>query len=174
MDAITSLREGFGFTHMVVEGTMEGVTDEQAHWQPSGLAHSISSTYAHLVLGEDNVVHGMIQGTAPLSATTWDGKTGISEMPPARSEAEGNWDKWATSVRIDIAALREYAKAVYAATDAYLSSLTPEDLDRQIQAFGPDKQSINWMLMLVASHASNHIGEISAIKGIQGLRGYPF
>ena len=174
MDAITSLKENFGYTHMVVEGTMEGVTDEKAHWLPSGTAHSIAATYAHLVLGEDAVIHGMIQGTAPLAATTWAGKTGVSEMPPNGSEGEGDWSSWASSVRVDIPALREYAKAVYAATDAYLGSLKPEDLDRKMKAYGPDEQSLNMMFHLVAGHGNNHVGEISAIKGIQGLKGYQF
>src|SRR5713101_2962239 len=102
---------------MVVEGTIEGVTDEQLHWMPAGTAHNIASTYAHLVLSEDMVVNGMIAGKPPLAATTWAGKIGLSEMPPQGSEGPTDWSAWAKTVKVDLPKLREYAKAVYASTD---------------------------------------------------------
>ncbi len=174
MDAITSIKENFGWSHGMVEGTIEGLTSEQLHWLPAGTAHSIASTYAHMILGEDMLLNGMIAGKPPLAATTWAGKTGVSEMPPQGSEeGPGDWAEWAKKVSVDLPALAEYAKAVYANTDAYLNSLKPEELDDQIDGF-MGKTSRNMMLQITAGHGNNHIGEISAIKGIQGLKGYPF
>jgi len=64
---------------------------------------------------------------------------------------------------------------VHAATDAYVASLTADDLDRKIDPpmFGPDS-TVASILNLVAGHPLMHAGEISAIKGMRGLTGYGF
>ena len=172
MDAIASLREGLGAAHWLVEGTMEGITSDQAHKQPGGNAHCIAALYAHLVSGEDMILNGMIQGKAPLAATSHAGKTGISQPPPMEG---GDWAQWGKDVRVDIPALRQYAQAVYAVSDAYIAGLKPEDLDQKLNHF-PDlgPQTLNWYLQIIIGHAHDHIGEVSALKGIQGLKGYPF
>ena len=171
MDAIASLRETLASAHWLVEETMEGVTGEQAGWQPPGCAHPIGALYAHIVLREDGVLHELLQGKPPLAATEWAGKTGVSETPPIA----GDWTVWGRKVQIDLPRLRQYAQAVYGATDAYMAGLEPEDLGRQIDAFpGMGAQTLNWMLGQVAIHVSSHIGEVSTIKGLQGLKGYPF
>jgi hypothetical protein len=58
------------------------VTPVEAHWSPPGKAHPLGANYAHVVIGEDGVVNGMLKGEAPLFAATWAGKTGVSELPP--------------------------------------------------------------------------------------------
>jgi hypothetical protein len=35
-------------------------------------------------------------------------------------------------------------------------------------------KSVGWVLQFVGMHMSSHAGEISAIKGMQGLKGLPF
>ena len=174
MDAIASLREGIGVSHWTLEQCLEGVTPEQAHWQPQGLAHSVAASYAHLALSEDGIVHGMLQGKAPLSATAW-AKTGISVPPPDPTKLEADWGQWAKTVKVDLPALRQYAQDVYAATDAYLASLKPEDLDRKIEAMAMGQQSLNYVIStILVAHPHEHAGEIAAVKGLQGLKGYPF
>ncbi|MBM2826357.1 MAG: DinB family protein [Dehalococcoidia bacterium] len=174
MDAIASLREGLGSARWLMEGTMEGLTSDQLHWQPSGTAHSVAAGYAHLVLSEDFLINTMVQGKPPLAATSHAGKTGLSEMPPQDPGAD--WLGWAKKVKMDYSAFRQYAQAVNANTEAYLSGLKPEGLDRQIDfsAMGLGSQSVNWVLQTtIIGHITGHCGEIAATKGIQGLKGYP-
>ena len=61
---------------------MTDVTPEQAHWIPPGVALPIGASYAHVVVGQDSVINGMLKGGAPLFASSWAGKTGLSELPP--------------------------------------------------------------------------------------------
>jgi hypothetical protein len=61
---------------------------------------------------------------------------------------------------------------VWAATDAYLSSLTPADLDRKVK-LGARELTVAEMLLLAASQALSHTGEIAALKGVQGAKGLP-
>ena len=176
MNTIAALREQLGIAHWALEATMDGVTPEQFRWQPPGTANSIADNYLHLVVGEDGVVQGLLQGKAPLSASTWTGKTGLS-IPPPGAHGSPDWAGWVREVEIDLPALREYAQAVYAATDQYVAGLTEADLDRKIDlsAFGFEMQSLNWVLFtFVIAHAADHMGEIAVLKGIQGLKGLPF
>ena len=132
--------------------------------------------YAHAVVAEDGVINGMLKGSAPLFASTWAGKTGLSEPMPMPGPDWEKYGEWAQSVRLDLPALKEYAQAVYANTDQYLASLTAGDLDRSIDlsAMGLGTQTVGWVIgRLIIGHADNLTGECSALKGLQGLRGYP-
>ncbi|MEX1253724.1 MAG: DinB family protein [Dehalococcoidia bacterium] len=175
MDTIALLRSGFQGAHGILEATMNDVTPDQAHWTPPGIANPLGATYAHVVLGEDALLHGMVMGSPPLSATTWAGKTGLSEMPPARGT--GDYGKWTRSVQVDLPALRELAKAVYAETDGWLGSLGEEGLEKplDLSRFGMGEQTVGYFVGgIVLQHVNNHCGEISCLKGIQGAKGYPF
>jgi len=135
-----------------------------------GTALSIAANYAHLVLSEDRHITRAFEGKTPMASAEWAGKTGISELPPAGTGADRS--RWARDVRVDIPALRQYAQAVYVATDNYVANLSPHDLDREIERGSMGKRSLNWWLTLLVVHAANHTGEISTVKGIQGQRGY--
>jgi hypothetical protein len=178
MDSISLLRQQFGMAHNVLESTMEGVTNEQAAWQPAGKAQSVAASYAHVVLSEDMLVNGLFSGQTSMFATDWAGKTGASElMPMPGADWDTTYGAWTRNVKVDLAAMRRYANAVYARTDEYLASLTPADLDRSLDlsGLGMGQMSLGGALsMLALGHVNNLAGEISAIKGTQGLKGYPF
>ena len=94
MDAIASIKEQLSFGRFILKGTTEVTTQDQAHWMPAGNAHSIAATYAHLILSEDGLINGMLQGKQPLAATSWAGKTGVDSMPPQGSEGIADWSEW--------------------------------------------------------------------------------
>lgn len=171
MNAISALREDIKWANELLEMVMADVTPEQAHWQPPGIANPLGAIYAHAVFDEDAVINGMLQDGAPLFASTWSGKTGV-DNPQMQLDLE-----WARGLIVDLAAMRQYAQAVYAAADAYVASLTEDDLDREIDlsGFGLGQRSLGWVLVaLVASHVNNMAGEASCLKGLQGAKGYPF
>jgi hypothetical protein len=96
---------------------------------------------------------------------------GLSEPRPPRGQP---WEDWARRVRIDMPKLREYAKAVFAATDAYVDSLSEGDLEKEIQFNERKIRLAGFFLGVMCTHCANHTGEISTLKGLQGLKGYPF
>ena len=168
--AISLLRFQFQFAHQWLEDTLKGVTVELAQWQPAGKPHPIGAEYVHVVTTEDFLVNGMLMGTSPLMATAYAGKAGFSEPPPS-----GNRDDWAKSVKVDLHALNTYAQAVYAATDSYLASLTDPALAKMIDltSLGFGTQPISFVLNLLLLNVYSHSGEISCLKGLNGLQGYP-
>jgi hypothetical protein len=82
MDAVTLLRAQLEAAHALSGQVVSGLTPDQIHWQPAGLAHPIGATYAHVVLNEDWVVHTFLKGGAPLYETAWVGRTGFSSSQP--------------------------------------------------------------------------------------------
>ena len=125
MEAISLFRQQVKEARDLLEATMNDVTTEQAHWLPPGRAMPIGAHYTHIVMSQDMGLHGLLKGSPPLAATAWAGKTGASELPSPMGPGE-SWDQWARRLQIDLPALRQYALAVYAASDEYLASLTDD------------------------------------------------
>jgi hypothetical protein len=175
MELGSFIRGEFENAHNILNMTMKDVTSEQAHWSPPGKATPVGAQLAHIVTSEDMMVNGFVKGAPPLFATTFAGKTGMSAPPPGPDA--GGWEEWANSVEIDLDALREYGKAVFANTDEYVGSLDEAGLGRELDlsGFQLGQQSVGWFLSnILAWHVNAHCGEISCLKGLQGAQGYPF
>jgi hypothetical protein len=101
-----------------------------------------------------------------------EGKTGLSELPP-----RGDWSAWAKTLQVDLPALRAYQRAVFANTETIIEGLSDDDLNRVVDmtagGFGQVPMPL-FLLMFAGGHANMHAGETSALKGMQGLQGYPF
>ena len=64
-----------------------------------------------------------------------------------------------------------------ASINDYLDTVSEADLDRvlDLTAYELGHRTVSWVLnALVAGHLNNMAGELSTLKGVQGLRGYPF
>jgi hypothetical protein len=158
--------------HELLESTVGELTPEQLRFAPPGRALPVGAAYAHVIFSEDILVQHA-KGEKPLFERGV--QTGASEPHPnfmAEGADWGQYPGWTQRVRFDLGQLRAYAQQVYANTDAYIASLTEEDLDR------PDnflQQTVaHFIARALIAHADNLTGEISAVKGVQGLQGYPF
>ena len=173
MNAIELYRHLLHRSHEFLEGTVAGVTTEQSTWDPPGNAFSIAANYVHVVGSEDLAVQRLLQGKELLATTSWAGKTGVSELPPLGPG--GDLKAWSRKAKADLPALQRYGQAVYAATDDYLASLTPDALDRPVDlsGVGLGQQTVLFLLTALVANTSMHCGEISCLKGLQGLKGYP-
>ena len=77
---------------------------------------------------------------------------------------------WAVTLDIDL--FRQYAAAVYEATNEYLETVSDPELDRVVDAgFAPPMPVRSFIANLLAWHVATHQGEISALKGVQGFNG---
>ena len=144
---------------------------------PPGVANPLGATYAHVVCSEDMAVQGMLRQRPPLFASSWAGRTGLSEPMPTPGPEWANYPAWTRRVKIDLPALREYAQAVAAETDAWIAGLTEADLDRPVDLSGAGlgRHTVATAIaLLIANHLGTETGEIAVLKGLQGARGYPF
>jgi hypothetical protein len=160
-------REMAGVRHMV-DMTMKDITPELFNWAPPGTANTISAIFIHLMKTEDDFIHKIIQGKPSIwESSGWSEKTGV-QNPPSIGE---DWSGFKHR-KIAIQPLLDYEVAVWAATDAYLATLTAGELDRKVK-FARGERTVAEMLLLSASQSLSHTGEIAALKGIQGVKGLP-
>ena len=174
MNCVQLLRDQMKWAHEVMEGTMADVTEEVAHFVKTGKALPVGAAYAHAVMSEDVIVATMLANKKPLCTTGVE--TGLSEPMPGMDQWEKH-DQWARTVKVDLAKFKEYAAKVYVATDEYLVGLTDAGLEKEIDltGMGMGKQNVAYVISnFLVLHAGNLAGEVSAAKGFQGLKGYPF
>lgn len=77
----------------------------------------------------------------------------------------------------DVDALREYERAVFSANEEYLNQLDPGELERvfDMSMIGlPQVPARAWWSTFIIGHLNDIMGEISALKGCPGYKGYPF
>lgn len=170
--AVKVYRDIFDTVHSWMIGTTEDLSVATASWQPAGKCVPAGAHFAHHVIGEDFFVNVLLQEKPVLAVTDFAGKTGFDKPYPT----DWQWAEWARTVTLDLDQLRAYATGVFANTDAYLATLTDSDLDREIDLseMGWGVKTVSGLLDMIAIDGGAHSGEISAIKGLQGLKGYPF
>lgn len=170
MNATALLREQIQQAHGFLNATLEGITNEQAHWAPPGTANPIAATFVHAIASEDLAINMVLKGGAPLYAGLGEDETGVSEIQPLSTF------EWARRVRVNMPVLHQYARSVHAATEAYLAIVADDDLTRQLDltSFGLGYMTVGALLSrMVLGHIDNMCGEISVLKGLQGAKGYP-
>jgi hypothetical protein len=164
-----SLNNAFGILGQVTADLKQ----EQADWLPPGIANPIGATYWHAVSSADSVLHEWCQGQEPLSISArWQERALAVAVP--KPERGGDWLAYMQAIRVDLPALHEYAQSVCQAAQSWLATLTPADLERQIQTPIGDLSLGQMLETFVVWHINAHCGEIAALKGCLGARGYPF
>ncbi len=80
-------------------------------------------------------------------------------------------DAW----KLNLAGFDAYRREAAQRSEAAFEAIKPEDLDREIEwARGPSRSLSTTMQVIFINHGMGHCGEISTIKGMQGLKGLPF
>ncbi|MCP4535854.1 MAG: DinB family protein [Chloroflexi bacterium] len=157
MNTVELLQYSLGFAFDVLDQVTADLTQEQADWAPPGVASSIGSIYSHLVTHLDFFVREICLGQRFEL---------FAEPPPPEIMMQ--------DVQVDMSALYERAKKVRAVTEDWLASLSPAVLDVKVETpIGP--LNVGQMVeAYIIWHINVHCGEISALKGCQGAKGYPF
>ena len=174
MNAIDILREQLQEAQGLLEGTIEGVSNEQASWKPGGTANPIGATYAHAVLSVDMAFNMLLRESPMLATTDRASQTGLTELPPGGG-SPGAWGEWGRTVEVDLTVLRDYAHAVFADAYRYLEGLPANAAERPVDlsAVGFGKKTLGWVVSTTIMNVNLHCGEVACLKGLQGLSGYP-
>lgn len=170
MDTIQAVKTAFAGAQRWYTGTVAGLTPEEANEVPPGVTHPIGELMAHVLHSIDGLVNMVCRGQQSIwERDGWGARLGVPMMMTHDSAA-------ARAFRVDPAQLEGYAATVFTELQAYLDTLTPADLDGEVD-FGPGlgKMSLGgFLLNPLLGNTFAHTGEISALKGLRGERGYPF
>ena len=167
MELLEYLRTSVKAVDEMVETAMQDLTDEVVNFEPGGTSNTIAQLLAHMVSGQDAVINERIGGGRSLHESGWAEKTGIPLDRPQIWQR----DAW----KLNLAGFDAYRKEVAQRSEAAFEAIKPEDLDREIEwARGPSRSLSTTMQVIFINHGMGHCGEISAIKGMQGLEGLPF
>jgi hypothetical protein len=198
MNKVELIHYSLGFAFEVLDGLVSDLTQEQADWLPPGNANPIGALYWHIVAYVDQYAHewcmapfkpitiekwfearsagrelGM--GQPPLRHRAgWQEKAVIA-MPPA-NPSDPYWEVRATreGLKIDLPVLHDYAQTTAKTLLTWVAGLTSEDLERTISTPIGDLTQGQVLESFIIGHINNHNGEISTLKGCQGLKGYPW
>ena len=166
----TFLQTAFRSHHGQIDGAVKELTPEQLAWVPPGsTANSIGFTLWHIVRTEDNIVQFILQDRKP---TVWiEGgyfeRFGLDKV----SQGTGMAVEDAHALRLPpIDQWMEYQRAVWQATDAYVSSLDDAALDqvRKVVPFG-EISTAQALSQVCLTHHSAHFGEINLLRVLGGI-----
>jgi len=173
MNTVELTQYALGNAFDILAQVVADLTQEQADWIPSGCANPIGASYWHAVSGADEVMCRWVLGQEPLHQREgWQTKA-LAVSVPEPENPEG-YLAWMQTIRVNLPALHEYARATAAALHGWLGSLTPEDLDRTISTPIGEHNLAQVVETFITWHINAHCGEISALKGCLGAQGYPF
>lgn len=149
---------------------IDGLDNSVLHTQPGGRANSISATIGHVFTATDTVLNVILKNSPPLFQTM---NTGLSEPPPSGEEFF-HWHAWGARIQLDLPTALPYGKAVFADVAAYLGTLDDSDLDQVIATPIGEHERFVMVHGAILNNIITHTGEISTLKGLQGIQGYAF
>ena len=164
------LRQALRNQHNALDQAVRELTPEQLHWVPPNTnANHIGFTLWHYVRTEDNVVQFILQDRKP---TLWiEGgyveRFGLDRIAQGTGMSVGD----AHALRLPpIDQWMEYQQAVWQATDAYLSSIDDEALERMVNVKPlPEMPARQALTNICLTHGHAHFGEICVLRVLQGL-----
>jgi hypothetical protein len=164
------LRESFlialNDAHRMGDIALQELTPEVAHFDAGGTTNTIAQLMAHMTMGEDGAFNRVLKGTTRRIETDgWAEKAGI----PLERGAVWNKD-W----QLNIEAFAQYRDLVKQDATSYLESIDIADLEKEVEWFNGPRPAHNLVQIIVVNHMLGHSGEVSTLKGIQGLKGLPF
>lgn len=166
MELLEHLQTSVRTVNEMVDNAMQELTDEVVNFEPGGTSNTIAQLLAHMVSGQDVLINERLGGGRSLHETGWAEKTGIPMERPLIWQR----DAW----KLDLTGFDSYRKEIAQAAEKALSAMAPADLDREIEwVRGPSRSVAMMMQVIFINHGLGHCGEISAIKGMQGLKGLP-
>ena len=144
---------------------LDGLTQQEISWRPASGCNSIGLILFHMARSEDSFIQGMLQ-QKPLmwDSEKWYEKLGV---PQEEEGAHYTVDKVNAFKVPELSKIMEYYDAVRAKTKEKLRSMSVEELGEKITLPNFGEMPKAALFSFLISHTSQHIGEISYLRGVQ-------
>jgi hypothetical protein len=145
--------------------TLDSLKQSEITWRPACGCNSIGLILFHIIKSEDSCVQERLRGKPLIFETgKWYQKL---NLPKEEAGAHYTVDQVNAFPVPDLKDMLAYLDAVRANTLEYLKSLTAADLDRKITMAHFGEISVAAFFSVITSHSSQHMGEISYLRGLQ-------
>jgi hypothetical protein len=153
-----------GLERGLTKGT-NGLTQQELMWKPANGCNSIGLILFHMARFEDSFVHTRIQNKPEIWVTEkWYEKLNIAENEVGAHYTVEQVNAFPVP---DLKNLLAYYSEVRAQTLNYLKSMPPDIFDKKITLPHFGDLSVARIFSIIVGHVSQHIGEISYLRGIQ-------
>jgi len=160
------LTEGFGRLPELVRGAVEGLDADRLRWAPQAGANSIGWLVWHLSRVQDDHIAELIDGAGQLWATgDFAGRFWLK--PDPHDTGYGHTPEQVAGVQAESPdALLAYFDAVQARTVAFVTDLTPDDLDRVVDERWDPPVTLGVRLYSVLDDCTQHVGQAAYVRGL--------
>jgi hypothetical protein len=160
------------FLRMELEGmdrglkrVTDGLTQQDIEWQPACGCNSIGLILFHTIKSEDGFIQARLRGKEDLWETgKWYTKLGLDVK---EAGAHYTVDQVNAFPVPKLAKMLAYGAAVRKQTLAYLNKMKAADFDKKITMPHFGEMPVAMIFSIVISHASQHIGEMSYLRGMK-------
>lgn len=148
-----------------VTRVMNGLTQQELAWRPSSGCNSIGLILFHMARFEDSFVQARIQSKPEV----WETEKWYQQLNLAANDAGAHY----TVEQVNAFPVPEskdllaYYSKVRGRTKDYLNSITPDTFDKKITMARFGDLAVAAIFSMMITHISQHIGEISYLRGIQ-------
>lgn len=161
------LTDAFDRILQTASDAVDGLTVEQLTYAPGSDANSIGWLVWHLARVQDDHVAD-VAGTEQV--WTEHGFAGRFDLPfDVTAIGYGQTTHEVRQVNVEAGLLAEYLRAVHQQTTTYLTSLTPDDLDRIVDTRWDPPVTLGVRLVSVVSDDLQHAGQAAYVRGLLGL-----
>ena len=167
MDGPQMVADSLGRIQNTIRRALDGITPEQLYYRPVENANSVAWVIWHLTRVQDHHMSDLLGKEQLWVSGGWHTKF---DMPAdASNTGTGHTSEQVASIRPDAATLQAYYDAVYERSKEVLSSLTPADLDKEINEpqYNP-LPTIGVRLVSIISDNTQRAGQAAYIRGLQG------
>lgn len=149
---------------MGTDRVLAELSQQEIAWRPGSGCNSIGLILFHFLKGEDMFINEILQGKKLLWETEkWYEKLNLTMTESGHHYTVDQVNCFPTPALKD---LKAYANAVRVNTLTYVKNVKLEELDRKIKLPWGDF-TIAGVISMTVTHAYQHIGEISYLRGLQ-------
>ena len=142
-----------------------GLTKPECAWRPASGCNSIGLILFHTARSEDSFVQSRMQGKPEVWVTgKWYEKLHLPETEVGSHYTIQQVNTFPTP---DLEETLAYYATVRAKTLEYLKELAPDAFERTLTMPQGRTASVAAIFALIVSHAAQHVGEISYLRGVQ-------
>lgn len=171
MDAPTMVANVLSIDNNFINMALDGLSDADLAESPSDQTNPIGWTLWHATRVEDGIISNISGQPQAWVAGGWHAKFGMDANPAAIGI--GDPMEKVLAFKSTIADMKGYINAVREKTLAVLKTLSPSDLDRDLEppGGGPARKVGDWLGVIMLDHF-HHSGQACYVRGYLSGKGW--